>query len=48
MYIKPKLERFGSVRELTRLGTNPDCDGGIFGIGIGDGDEHFCKDKDRS
>src|SRR5690606_771059 len=46
MYIKPKLERFGSVRELTRLGTNPDCDGGIFGIG--DGDELFCKDKDRS
>jgi len=47
MYIKPKLERFGSVRELTKLGLDRDCDGGIFGIG-GDGSWLLCKDGDRS
>lgn len=35
MYASPKLERFGSMRELTLLGFGPDCDGGIFGIGDG-------------
>jgi len=39
MYVKPKLERFGSLRELTLIGTNADCDGGIFGISaVGNGD----------
>jgi hypothetical protein len=31
MYEKPKLERFGTFRELTRIGLGPDGDGGIFG-----------------
>lgn len=35
MYSKPKLERFGSFRELTRLGSDADGDGGLFGIGNG-------------
>lgn len=35
MYQKPKLERFGTFRQLTLYGwTAPDCDGGsIYGIG---------------
>lgn len=41
MYQKPKLERFGSLRELTLLGTNADCDGGIFGIGDGSNISEF-------
>jgi hypothetical protein len=32
-YVKPKLERFGTLRSLTQVGTNADCDGGIYGIG---------------
>jgi hypothetical protein len=32
MYQKPKLERFGTFRELTRIGFGPDGDGGIFGF----------------
>ncbi|MFO7260514.1 MAG: lasso RiPP family leader peptide-containing protein [bacterium] len=32
MYVKPRLERFGSVRELTQYGLSTDCDGGIFGV----------------
>ncbi len=32
MYHKPKLERFGTFRELTRIGFGPDGDGGIFGF----------------
>lgn len=36
MYVKPKLEVFGSLRELTLIGLDPDCDGGVFGIGNGD------------
>lgn len=35
MYNSPNLERYGSMRELTQLGLNADCDGGIFGIGDG-------------
>jgi len=35
MYVKPKLERFGSVRELTRIGLYADCDGGVFGTDNG-------------
>jgi len=35
VYQKPKLERFGTFRELTLYGVSaPDCDGGsILGIG---------------
>jgi hypothetical protein len=36
MYNSPKLERFGSMRDLTMLGISADCDGGIHGIGDGD------------
>ena len=32
MYVKPKLQVFGMLRELTQLGLDPDCDGGVFGI----------------
>lgn len=35
MYSKPKLEKFGSFRELTQLGSDADGDGGFFGIGNG-------------
>lgn len=35
MYNKPKLERFGSFRELTQLGFDADGDGGFHGIGNG-------------
>jgi len=35
MYSKPKLERFGSFRQLTQLGTDSDGDGGFYGIGNG-------------
>jgi hypothetical protein len=36
MYEKPKVERFGSFRELTLWGTDEDGDGGvIWGIGNG-------------
>lgn len=31
-YQKPALERFGSVRDLTQIGLNADCDGGIWGV----------------
>jgi hypothetical protein len=31
MYQKPALQRFGTFRELTRLGTDADGDGGIYG-----------------
>jgi len=34
MYEKPTLERFGSLRDLTLVGTDADCDGGIWGIGV--------------
>lgn len=45
MYRRPKLERFGSLRELTLLGAGPDCDGGAFGIagGPGDGSSTRCN-----
>jgi hypothetical protein len=46
MYVKPQLERFGSVRELTQLGLDRDCDGGIHGIG--DGTLVGCYDSGRS
>lgn len=43
MYQKPVLERFGDFRSLTRLGYSQDCDGGIAGIGVTDGDWFFCS-----
>ena len=33
MYRKPKLERFGSFRELTQLGLDAEGDGGVY-IGL--------------
>ena len=30
MYQKPKLERFGSFRDLTKIGSDNDGDGGVF------------------
>jgi hypothetical protein len=35
MYEKPKLVCFGRLRDLTQLGLNHDCDGGIQGITAG-------------
>ena len=35
-YVKPALELFGTFRELTRVGTDADGDGGII-FGISDG-----------
>lgn len=46
MYVKPKLERYGSLRELTLYGFSADCDGGLWGIG--DGDWWRCEEDDRS
>ncbi len=37
MYQKPELRRFGTFRDLTQIGWGPDGDGGILGLGIGDG-----------
>ena len=33
MYKKPKLEKFGTFRELTKLGLDSDGDGGVY-IGL--------------
>ena len=35
MYHRPILEKFGPFRELTRLGSSVDCDGGVNGINPG-------------
>jgi hypothetical protein len=32
MYVKPAVKRFGTLRELTRIGFGPDGDGGIWGF----------------
>lgn len=37
MYTKPALQRFGSLRALTLIGTGADGDGGVFGSGFLDG-----------
>lgn len=37
-YEKPSVTSLGSLRELTRLGAGPDCDGGAFGITGSPGD----------
>jgi hypothetical protein len=31
MYTKPQVVKFGTLRELTQVGTDADCDGGILG-----------------
>jgi len=31
-YTKPKLERYGSLRQLTQIGLDSDCDGGVWGV----------------
>ena len=35
MYVKPEIVRFGTLRELTKIGLDSDCDGGIEGITAG-------------
>jgi hypothetical protein len=35
MYAKPQVVCFGTLRELTQIGLNQDCDGGIQGITAG-------------
>ena len=35
MYVKPEVVKFGTLRELTRVGLDNDCDGGIAGITAG-------------
>ena len=32
MYVKPQVVRFGTLRLLTQLGLDHDCDGGIQGV----------------
>ncbi|MEX0907487.1 MAG: hypothetical protein WD054_04075 [Gemmatimonadota bacterium] len=51
MYFKPELERFGSLRDITQLGSGPDCDGGVWGINPGtpaDGSSNRCDTSSRS
>ncbi|MCH2123044.1 MAG: lasso RiPP family leader peptide-containing protein [Pirellulaceae bacterium] len=45
MYTKPTVERYGSFRDLTKIGMGADGDGGI-GHGFLDG--QWGADKDRS
>ena len=35
MYVKPEVVRFGTLRELTQLGLDRDCDGGLAGVAPG-------------
>ena len=37
MYKKPEIVKFGTLRELTQIGLDNDCDGGLFGISVTDG-----------
>ena len=32
MYTKPQMQRFGSFRDLTRVGFDSDGDGGFLGL----------------
>ena len=41
MYTKPQVVKFGTLRELTQLGFDRDCDGGIYGVV--DGTTVFCN-----
>ena len=34
-YARPSVTDLGTLRQLTQVGLNPDCDGGIHGIGDG-------------
>jgi len=48
MYVKPEVVRFGTLRELTQIGLDRDCDGGINGVpgvspGAGDGTWLKCR-----
>ena len=48
MYVKPEVVRFGTLRELTQIGFNRDCDGGIQGVSVSvssatDGDWIYCR-----
>lgn len=43
MYSKPAVIDLGTLRELTRIGFDQDCDGGIFGIGVTDGSWLKCE-----
>ncbi len=45
MYVKPHLVKFGTVRDLTQIGLNQDCDGGIWGISATDGTWWRCEDS---
>jgi hypothetical protein len=45
MYVKPKLEVFGMLRELTQLGLDADCDGGVFGITATNGSWLGCAES---
>jgi hypothetical protein len=47
MYSKPMLEKFGSLRELTELGFDADCDGGINGS-VNGTSLGLCKPNNRS
>jgi len=35
MYTKPQVVKFGTLRELTQIGLDADCDGGVFGVANG-------------
>jgi hypothetical protein len=43
MYEKPKVVCLGRLRDLTQLGLNHDCDGGVFGISAVDGSWIGCR-----
>lgn len=44
MYVKPNMQRYGSLRELTLIGLNADCDGGIWGISATNGSSWLCTE----
>ena len=43
MYVKPQVQRFGSLRELTLIGLDANCDGGVWGITATDGSWLGCN-----
>lgn len=43
MYVKPEVVKFGTLRDLTKIGFDHDCDGGVFGIGATDGSWLKCR-----
>jgi len=40
-YAKPAVTDLGTLRQLTQVGQDPDCDGGIV-WGIGNGSTYVC------